>query len=405
VSILVALTPELSGRSLDAVRGLLREQGLSVSGDADLIDKPRPGAAGAEAVPPVLTDLLREMQNHDAVVVTLSDAGQWSGLLDGFLGADFRLMACLDEPPDSTLAFSATDVVVDLKPGARSGLEYAVTTLVGDGDLRPDKYEHALFIAQGQASRSAGLRGGVGCALIDGVGDAIALGTNEVPRAGGGQYWTDSPDDARDLHNGVDPAWEAKMALVRSVLEYTEGDQGRSLGDLGSLAERFLRDSGGQGGGQGRRPSRDGTAQTLESLGRVVHAELAALAAASRHGAAVVGSEAVVTRSPCRQCLRQLIVTGVSAVRFLGHADAARYPFHADAITTDGATPDKVLVAPFSGVTPRGYDKAFGAGRARPVALGSALVKAAGESPASSCIPLAALLGTLAGALIDPARP
>jgi deoxycytidylate deaminase len=387
MSIVVGLTRQLSSRSLDDVRAMLRERGLSTSADAELIDSAKPESEG---LGPVLTDLVREMRDHDAVVVTVANPWRWSGVLDGLLGPDFRLLVSVDEPPEQNLSYAMSDFVVGQEQGAGSGLEYAVTSLTGGPELRPNRYEHALFLAEGQSRRSAGMRGGVGCALIDDVGDFIALGTNEVPRAAGGQYWADSPDDARDLRNGVDPAWESKMVLVRSVLEYAEEAQSGSFGDLTSLAARFLDhlDNGGQDG----RPSHDSAAQTLESLGRVVHAELAALASASRHGSAVVGSEAVVTRPPCRQCLRQLIVTGVSKVCFLGHADAARYPFHADAISIDGTTVGKVHVAPFTGVTPRGYDKTFGNRRIGSFTLGSALVNAAEETPAA-----------LLGALVDPA--
>ena len=386
MSIVVGLTRQLSSRSLDAVRAMLRERGLSPSADADLIDSAEPESEG---LGPVLSTLVHQMRDHDAVVLTVSNPWQWSGVLDGLLGPDFRLLACVDEPPEQNLMYAMTDFVVGREHGVGSGLERAVTALIGGPELRPDRYEHALFLAEGQSRRSAGLRGGVGCALIDEVGDVIALGTNEVPRAGGGQYWADSPDDARDLRNGVDPAWESKMTLVRSVLEYTEVAQGGSFGDLTSLAARFLDhlDNGGQDG----RPSHDSAAQTLESLGRVVHAELAALASASRHGSAVVRSEAVVTRPPCRQCLRQLVVTGVSKVHFLGHADAARYPFHADAISIDGTAPAKVHVAPFTGVTPRGYDKTYGSRRTGPLTLGSALAHAGDAT-------VAVLLGALVSA-------
>lgn len=390
MSLVVALTPELARRWLDVVRAMLKERGLTVSGDAGLID-----SAGAGPAEPVLTALVREMRDHDAVVVTLSDPWRWSGVLDDFLGAGFRMLACADEPAEHSLVFALTDFVVPPGDDAPSGVEHAVATLAGGPDLRPDRYEHAMFLAEGQASRSAGMRGGVGCALVDEVGDVIALGTNEVPRAGGGQYWADSPDDARDLLNGADPARESKTALVRAVLEFAEAHRGGPLGDLGSLAARFVDDLDNDG--RGGRPSHDSVVQSLESLGRVVHAELAALASASRHGAGVVGSQAVVTRPPCRQCLRQLIVTGVSQVRFLGHADAARYPFHADAITLDGTAADKVWVTPFSGVTPRGYGKTFGKRAARPLSLGAALARIADGGALPASVPTAALLRALVG--------
>ena len=83
-------------------------------------------------------------------------------------------------------------------------------------------------------------------------------------------------------------------------------------------------------------------------------------------------------------------------VHFLGHADAARYPFHADAITLDGTASDKVRVTPFSGVTPRGYGKMFGKQTGHSFSLGSALAKAAEDGPVSSSVPLATLLRAIA---------
>lgn len=377
MGLLVGLTPQLAGRSSDALCDLLRERGLSVLAGPGPIDAAGPGPQEAA---PVLTALVQELRSHDAVVVTVPDPQRWSGLLDAFLGPAFRLLCCADEPPGRNFSYATADFVVGPEQGDRHGLAYAVTALTGGPELRADRHEHALFLAEAQARRSAGMRGATGCVLLDEVGDVVALGANEVPRAGGGQYWADSPDDARDLHRGVDPAWESKMALVRSVLEYTEWERGGALGDLPSLAARFLDhlDNGAQGP-----PSHDGAAQALESLGRVVHAELAALASAARHGAGVAGTEAVVTRPPCRQCLRQLVVSGVSRISFLGPADAARHPFHADALTGDEATPGKVRVVPFGGVTPRGYDKTFGNRHASAGTLGSALVEAAQEPPAA----------------------
>ncbi|MEV0265872.1 hypothetical protein AB0I49_31690 [Streptomyces sp. NPDC050617] len=383
MSTVVALTPELADSSLDAVHGMLKERGLTVSTDTGLF-------AVTDAVPAeeVLTTLVHRMRDHDALVVPLPDPWRWSAVLDKLLGPDFRLLARADGPSGQGLMFGLADYVVAPEGDGRPGLDGAAATLAGGPDLRPNRYEHAMFLAEAQAGRSAGMRGSVGCALLDEVGDVIALGTNEVPRAGGGQYWADSPDDARDLLGGVDPAHEAKVALVRAVLQFAEEDRGGSLGDLRALAARFVADldSG---------PGHDGVARALESLGRVVHAELAALASAARHGADVVGAEAVVTRPPCRQCLRQLIVTGVSKVRFLGPADSARYPFHADALTLDGAAPDKVRVAPFSGVTPRGYGKVFGRRPGQSAPLAAALAKAVDDAGDPSAVPLARLMRVL----------
>ena len=235
-----------------------------------------------------------------------------------------------------------------------------VDVLTAGPYLRPNRYEQGMYLAKAASLRSAGLRGGIGCAILDSRGDVVALGANEVPRAGGGQYWCDSPDDSRDFHRGVDPARESKQATVRALLGHLHA-LGVYRGDDEAVAADCLGFLDGDATRTGL-PSTAAPAQGFESLGRVVHAELAALAAAGRHGASVVGCEAVVTAPPCRQCLRQLVISGIASVRYLGTATTDAYAFHADAITDDPRERDRVLVTPFVGVTPRGYLAAFAGG-------------------------------------------
>jgi deoxycytidylate deaminase len=243
-------------------------------------------------------------------------------------------------------------------PAHAPDLDRLVDVLTPRPHLRPNRYEQGLYLAKAGSLRSAGLRGGIGCVLLDPLGDIVAVGTNEVPRGGGGQYWCDSPDDSRDFHHGQDPAHVAKQATVLALLSHLDS-LGLYRGDDESVAADCVDFLDGNATRAGL-PSTTPAVQGFESLGRVVHAELAALAAAARHGTSVVGCEAVVTAPPCRQCLRQLIVSGVRGVRYLGTAAAGAYAFHEDAITADPRADDRVLVTPFVGVTPRGYVSAFG---------------------------------------------
>jgi deoxycytidylate deaminase len=236
-------------------------------------------------------------------------------------------------------------------------LDRLVDVLTPRPYLRPDRYEQGLYLAKAASLRSAGLRGAIGCVILDQCGDVVAVGTNEVPRGGGGQYWCDSPDDSRDFHRGQDPAYVSKQATVLALLGHLS-----SLGLYRGEDESVAADCVDFLDGNATRPGLPSTTpavQGFESLGRVVHAELAALAAAARHGTSVVGCEAVVTAPPCRQCLRQLIVSGIRGVRYLGTAAAGAYAFHEDAITNDPSENDRMLVTPFVGVTPRGYVSAF----------------------------------------------
>src|SRR5690606_29664120 len=61
--------------------------------------------------------------------------------------------------------------------------------------VRPTIAEVAMFAAQGARLRSACLSRQVGAAVVDRQGNVVAVGTNEVPRAGGGIYGGSDDDD------------------------------------------------------------------------------------------------------------------------------------------------------------------------------------------------------------------
>lgn len=66
--------------------------------------------------------------------------------------------------------------------------------------VRPKIDETAMYEAYGAAMRSACLSRQVGAALVNNSGDIVAIGTNEVPKAGGGVYgegFIEDPSEAR----------------------------------------------------------------------------------------------------------------------------------------------------------------------------------------------------------------
>ncbi|MBF0332279.1 MAG: hypothetical protein HQL40_01365 [Alphaproteobacteria bacterium] len=67
-------------------------------------------------------------------------------------------------------------------------VERLIDLLVHNRIVTPRPAETGMFHAWGAAMRSACLSRQVGAALMDGHGNVLATGTNEVPRAGGGVY-------------------------------------------------------------------------------------------------------------------------------------------------------------------------------------------------------------------------
>jgi deoxycytidylate deaminase len=232
--------------------------------------------------------------------------------------------------------------------------------LTGRQRITPSRAEFAMHAAYGAALRSAAQRGGVGAALVDANGEVLALGTAEVPRAGGGQYWDGDPDDARDFRLGPDPASTARTETVGLLLHLLAARGVTLPGPTPEVTRDLLEDFDAAqhsfGVGHGGPP-----AQTFESLGRVVHAEMAALLSAARTGVRTVGTALHVTGRPCRQCLRHLVGAGLRQVVHFGPRQNAPPPFHADSVTVQDDQTGRLPMLPFTGIGPGAYPLLFSA--------------------------------------------
>ncbi len=137
-----------------------------------------------------------------------------------------------------------------------------------------------MFFAQASALRSLDLSRQVGAAIVTTDGDILATGCNEVPKYGGGLYWGEDRSRDRDLERGVDSNVTIKTELVEDAVRrlreagwLVEDKKHRSDEDLAKAAlfgERaFFRDS---------------KMFDVIEFGRAVHAEMAAITQAGRHG-------------------------------------------------------------------------------------------------------------------------
>src|SRR5260370_6051361 len=152
-----------------------------------------------------------------------------------------------------------------------------------------------MFLAYSASLRSGQLGRQVGCAIRSSGGDIIAVGCNDVPKAGGGLYWPGA-HDARDHILGFDSNDIEQIRIVRDLLKKLEV----SLEYREALAR--LKNS---------------RLMDITEYGRAVHAEMDALLACARIGVSPVGGTLFSTTFPCHNCTRHLIAGGIRRVIYI----------------------------------------------------------------------------------------
>lgn len=253
-----------------------------------------------------------------------------------------------DTFPEADLFVDASDTT-----SARRSIDRFVELLFNNTFLTPTKSEYAMHHAQAAAYRSAAMGRQVGAAIATQDGDILAVGTNEVPKFGGGLYWSDDSQDGRDHTKGHDVSDMKKHEMLAEVLKrFKDAGWFDTLGDksvpvLLEDAVALLKAT---------------RLMSLIEFGRAVHAEMAAMLDAARRGAAVKGTTLYTTTFPCHDCARHIIAAGIHFVHYIEpYPKSLAREFHLDSIMIDpaGTVTDKVVFQPFVGVAPRMYSSLF----------------------------------------------
>lgn len=223
--------------------------------------------------------------------------------------------------------------------------------------IRPAIGETAMHQAASAKIRSACLSRQVGAALIDDQGNLLAVGTNEVPKAGGGVYGEGFGSQPLDDRCAFSRKYCSNTIEQNEIIQDLI-DQVPQLADVEDATER-------QNIITILRRTRIGG---LLEFSRAVHAEMDALLSAARTRVSIVGSRLYVTTYPCHYCARHIVSAGVDEVQYIEPYPKSRaLALHPDSITTqphDWKPPSegkgtKVLFRPFVGVAPRLYARAF----------------------------------------------
>jgi cytidine deaminase len=218
-----------------------------------------------------------------------------------------------------------------------------------------------MFHAEAAAMRSAALGRQVGAIIASESGDIVAVGTNEVPRAGGGLYWPGDEPDQRDFRLGYDTNDRMKRNLIAEVFERLKRrrwlSEVRSRRSVERLVNDALRD---------RRLLGDAQVMNLLEFGRAVHAEMAAFVDAARRGVSVQGSTLYTTTFPCHECARHIVAASVTRVVYVHpYPKSLAAELYLDSVIVDPKEPlavAQVAFQPFVGVAPRMYLPLFRVG-------------------------------------------
>ena len=215
-------------------------------------------------------------------------------------------------------AFALADVFV---PGAngidvRLPIDRFLDSVFGEPFLTPTRHEEGMKFAEVAALRSAATGRQVGAALIPVSGTPVVAGTNEVPKPGGGQFWTSDSPDYRDFRIGRDPN---KVHIKWVVQEFLE-----RLSQAGWLSEEFtgktgqeLADLAFESDGSGSSVLKDARVTDLIEFTRCLHAEQATIINAARSGVMTQDAVLYTTTFPCHECAKMIIGAGVAEVHYV----------------------------------------------------------------------------------------
>lgn len=219
--------------------------------------------------------------------------------------------------------------------------------LFGSNCISPTKTEYGMFIAKAAALRTLDLSRQVGAAIFSPAMEIISMGSNEVPKAGGGTYWADDSIDDREYKRGLDSNDKRKKEILGDLLKRLNMND--DVNEV--LKNRDIQDS-----------------QFMDSLeyGRIVHAEMLAISDAARSGRSVSQASLFCTTFPCHMCAKHIVAAGIKDVIFLEpYPKSLASDLHSDSILIEGGDRGaydnfpSANFAHFFGVSPRRYREFF----------------------------------------------
>ena len=287
---------------------------------------------------------------------------EFIGLAEGLVTRDEKEAEAGQKWGQNVLeTFPLADVIVNIgnPPSLRTSLVRFVQLIFGNPFHTPSRDEQGITLAFGAALRSGSLARQVGAAICREDGSVIAIGTNEVPRPGGGLYWAGHENDGRDFLSRRDSSDAMREKILADIIDRLSNagwlaDE-RKNARIQDLVKECLR--------EGDPPVMKGAVflATIDYV-RAVHAEMASLMDAARHGVSTVGGVLYTTTFPCHDCAKHIIAAGIRRVVYVEpYPKSLVQDFYRDSVLVDSEEKcsPKVQFEPFVGVGPTRFEDLF----------------------------------------------
>lgn len=259
--------------------------------------------------------------------------------------------------------FPLADVFVDgiNRPNCEEMLNRFVNLIFGDNSITPNHYEYGMYLARSASFRSGDLSRQVGAAIFRATGEIATVGCNEVPKYGGGTYWCDDANDARDFALGEDPNDRIKREILFEIIDVLFkkkklSEELEAMKTTSDIMNELMKEESGL---------RNSKVMDLLEFGRVIHAEMSAISDAARLGVPIKSGTLYCTTFPCHICAKHIVAAGIDKVVFLEpYPKSYAKELHWDSIEVEGdAVSDKVRFEPFVGISPFRYRDFFEKGK------------------------------------------
>ncbi len=240
--------------------------------------------------------------------------------------------------------YSLSDYFINVNADIENETSRLVGLLFGKPFVTPTRDEQGMFHAYAAAFRSSDPGRQVGAAVTTPAGEIIVTGTNEVPRAGGGNYWEGDDGDSRDFRLGYNFNKRITNRAMREFVSYLARRNMLSPElQVLSLDEQCRRIMNANRGDLKKLRF-----NSLIEFGRISHAEMSAITQAARTSSSTQDGTLYTTTFPCHMCMRLIIGSGIRRVVYVDpYSKSLASEMYPDSL----ARPGGVEVSPFWGAS------------------------------------------------------